>query len=382
MYLQRGAIIIIVLWFVVIATIIIAVLASETRLSAKAVFYNKMGLQTWNDTLKALRAAEMELLFNLDRTYEPPGVEDIPLSERKKNKYRFDGRVVDNLFHYLKPERVTVRIYDHAGKIKLSWSNLYKLLKKRMPNDPEKLSDLKDAWNDWLDEDDDKRLNGAEKDYYETLSPPYEPRNDRRARNIETVEELLLIKGFAEVFKGVEISNAFTLYSNNRNRIDPNLATREALMVLGLDSETIKTILTKRHEEEFKNKSDFNEFMEPEQLTEFSGWISIPRGKVSTSRYYTIAIQAKKPEEIANLADTKEDDTVNIVKETEELDEITSQQKQEKQRAYMVTVETRGKNKFPRILMVNPYGVLPDTSHEHFYRSDDNHSKKPLTPFK
>jgi general secretion pathway protein K len=378
---QRGAILIIVLWFVVIATIIVAVLASETRLSAKAVFYNKMGLQTWNDTLKTLRAAEMELLFNMDRTYEPPGVEDIPLSERKKKKYRFDGRVVD-LFHYPNPDRVTVRIYDHAGKIKLSWPNLYKLLKKRLPNDPEKLSALKDAWDDWFDEDDDKRLNGAEKDYYETLSPPYEPRNDRKARNIETVEELLLIKGFAEVFKGVEISNAFTLYSNT-NKIDPNLATREALMVLpGLDSETVNTILTKRREEEFKNKSDFNEFMEPEQLTEFWGWVSIPRGNVSRSRYYTIAIQVKKPEEIAKLAETKEDDTVNTDKELEELDETTSQQVQKNQRAYMVTVETRGKDKFPRILMVNPYGVLPDTHHEQFSRSDDNHSKNPSTPFK
>jgi len=379
---QRGVILIIVLWFVVIATIIIAVLASETRLSAKAVFYNKMGLQTWNDTLKALRAAEMEVLFNMDRTYEPLGVEDIPLSERKKNKYRFDGRAVDNLFHYPKPERVTVRIYDHAGKIKLSWSNLYKLLKKRMPNDPEKLGELKDAWDDWFDEDDDKRLNGAEKDYYETLSPPYEPRNDRKARNIETVEELLLIKGFAELFKGVEISNAFTLYSNT-NRIDPNLATPEALMVLGLDSETIKIILTKRREEEFKNKSNFNEFMEPEQLTEFLGWVSIPSRNISTSRYYTIAIQSKKPEEIAKLAETKEDDTVNTDTELDELDETTSQQKQEKQRAYMVTVKTEGKNKRPRILMVIPYGVLPDTSHEQqFLNDDDNHSKKPLTPFK
>jgi len=48
---------------------------------------------------------------------------------------------------------------------------------------------LEDAWHDWIDGDELKRINGAEKDYYETLSPPYEPRNSR----LETVEELLLI---------------------------------------------------------------------------------------------------------------------------------------------------------------------------------------------
>jgi general secretion pathway protein K len=171
------------------------------------------------------------------------------------------------------------------------------LLEKRIGKDPDKITALLDAWKDWSDPDDLKRTNGAEKDYYETLSPPYEPRN----ATIETVEELLLIKGFAEVFKGVEPDAAFALYGAqgmpNRFGVDPNLATREALMLIpGLDEELVNTILTKRREKEFKSFGDFNEFMQPEQLTQLRHQQWIIFGLASNS--YTIAIQTKNSETI------------------------------------------------------------------------------------
>jgi general secretion pathway protein K len=355
---QRGAILIIVLWFIVIVTIIVAVLANETRLSAKVVLHNKIGMQTWSDILKALRVAEMELLIN--RMPDPPGTEEVPPSERKNKKYRFDGRILD--LTYPIPETVTVRIYDNAGKInlqRLSKRKLRQLLEKRIGNDPEKLGTLLDAWQDWIDKDDLKRVNGAEKDYYETLSPPYEPRNSR----IETVEELLLIKGFAEVFKEVEMDTAFTVYGNRTN-INPNLATREALMLLpGIDEESVNTILTQRSEQEFKSHKDFNEFMEPEQQAEFRSWLNLR----STSNFYTIAVQVKKPEEIEKLANDDEDKSdKNNANESS-----APQQTQEKEQAYMITVQFKGFNQFPKRLMVNPYGVLPDTRHEHLSSDDD-----------
>ena len=170
---QSGAILIIVLWFMVIVTAMVAALASETRLSAQIVYYNKLALQNWNDTLKALQSAEMELLINM--MPDPPGQEqDVPLSERKNKRYRFDGRVLD--LAYPIPDTVTVRIYDEASKInvqRLPKQYMRQLLEKRIGDDPDKLTALLDAWEDWIDSDDLKRTNGAEKDYYETLSPPY-----------------------------------------------------------------------------------------------------------------------------------------------------------------------------------------------------------------
>jgi general secretion pathway protein K len=391
---QRGAILIIVLWFIVIVTVMVAALATETRLSAKAVFYNKMGMQTWNDTLHALNAAQRELAIN--RMPDPPGEEkEIPLGERKNKKYRFDGRVLDladDLPDFPIPDTVQARIYDHAGKINLlrlsnNRRKMRDLLKKRIGDDPEKLDPLLDAWKDWIDKNDLKHANGAEKDYYEKLDPPYEPRN----APLETVEELLLIKGFAEVFEGVEITAAFTVFSERGPKVDPNLATREALMLIpGLDEGLVNTILTQRREKEFKSNRDFNELVEPEQLAKFRSWMDFSYRRMKQSLHrkyccYTIAVQVKPPEEIDKSETEEEAANTEALNEQEE---TATQPQEENQRAYMITVKYRDPRKFlPLILMVNPYGVLPDTRHllmssdEDENGSDEEQSTFP-SPFK
>jgi type II secretory pathway component PulK len=49
---------------------------------------------------------------------------------------------------------------------------------------------IADAILDWLDEDHDSRLLGAERDYYSSINPPYEPRNGP----LGSIEELLLVR--------------------------------------------------------------------------------------------------------------------------------------------------------------------------------------------
>ena len=68
------------------------------------------------------------------------------------------------------------RIFDVAGIPEESWD------------------DLIDSFEDWKDADNIPRRYGAEtEDYYKTLNPPYQAKNGP----LFTVEELLLIKGFA-----------------------------------------------------------------------------------------------------------------------------------------------------------------------------------------
>lgn len=64
---------------------------------------------------------------------------------------------------------------------------------------------------DWRDADDDVRENGAENEYYNTLTPAYSAKNGR----FDTVEELLLVKGWSAV----------ALYgedTNGNGLLDPN----------------------------------------------------------------------------------------------------------------------------------------------------------------
>jgi len=340
----QGAILIIVLWFIAIITIMVATLAGETRLSAKTVFHHQQALQQWIDTLTTLHKAEMELI--LSRLPPDPDSEEMKLmpGERKNPLYQFDGRELT--LAYAVPEGVIVRIFDHAGKInlqRLSRQQFRDILIKHLgEGEPAKLDEIQEAWEDWIDRDDAKRLNGAEKDYYEKLTPPYEPRNGR----IETTRELLLIKGMDEVFKDFDIDTAFTVYGDITG-INPNLATPEALSQLpGLNAESIQEILTRRRAKEFKSNSDFNEFMQPEQLAEFIPWINF-----STSNYYTIAIQLKSPDE-------------QVATEKNEVNTIGDNSSKKQQYAYMETLQLMGTHQIPKILMINPYGILPDNSHE------------------
>ena len=375
---QHGVILIIVLWFIVIVSVLVGTLASETRLSAKAVFHNKMGLQTWSDTLTALRLAEMEL-FILKMPLHPDH-EDMqkPLSERINRAYRFNGQVVD--LAYPAPKTVKVRIYDHAGRINLrriSQHNLRELLKKiggfgETEEDAQKLNELMDAWEDWKDSDDMKRANGAEKEEYKELEQPYKPRNGE----IETLEEVLLIKGFDEIFKNISLNTAFTVYGTQTS-INPNVATREALaMIPGLNSNVINAILSQRREKELKTYNDIMELVDnnQEDLKEFSkarSWLSF-----NTGNYYTIAIQQNTQQDVVAEDETSEN-TNEIPQENPTTKQETFQVKNE--RAFMVTVQfEQGNDKLPKVLRVDPYGVLPDTRHSDVVPSDEEGETKRL----
>jgi len=74
------------------------------------------------------------------------------------------------------------------------------LLDLRIENAPELVA----ALLDWRDADEDVRPGGAEAEYYNTLQPPYLPKNGP----LDTVEELLLVEGF----------NAAVLYGEDVNR--------------------------------------------------------------------------------------------------------------------------------------------------------------------
>jgi type II secretory pathway component PulK len=73
--------------------------------------------------------------------------------------------------------------------------------------DPSEIPPIVDAILDWRDPDDDPHLNGAESDYYLTLTPP------RQAKNgpIDDLSELLLIKGITpEMYDGGPATHAGT----------------------------------------------------------------------------------------------------------------------------------------------------------------------------
>lgn len=86
-----------------------------------------------------------------------------------------------------------VRLMDEGGKINLNRvdENALRQIFTNLGIEEPRRSILVDSILDWIDPDDLHRLNGAESDYYRSLSPPYSAKNGP----FDTVEELLWVRG-------------------------------------------------------------------------------------------------------------------------------------------------------------------------------------------
>lgn len=328
---QRGSVLLITLWTITLLTILVTVIASQNRLSARAAFYHQEELGAWAAVLAAVNQAEMELM--MERMPRPPEtIEDT--SEINRNPaFRYNGRALQ--LNYPQAEGITVRIYDHAGKINLREINrprMRALLEKRVgDDDPERIDALMAAWNDWLDLNDGVSINGAERDYYESLDVPYTPRNGR----LETVDELLSIRGFDEVFAGVDLEAAFTLYSGNQ-AVNLNLATVEAMQLLpGLDDELIERIVAFRETADFRGNGDVAQLVPVENMAELRLWIN----NLPTSDVYTIIAY---PTRLGMVGEEGEEVEADI-----------------STNGYAEIVQIRSYNDKPKVLKVNPYEKIP-----------------------
>lgn len=124
---------------------------------------------------------------------------DVPVAEWYDNPQLFQNRLVAvedgeawcfTIYAHnpLDNSQPRFGLTDEASKILLDAESAKLLIGEANMTD-----ELVDCLVDYLDEDDETSAVGAERDYYASLEPPYLPRNGP----LETIEELLLIKGFS-----------------------------------------------------------------------------------------------------------------------------------------------------------------------------------------
>ncbi len=151
-----------------------------------------------------------------------------------------------------------VEIQDESGKINLNFASEEQLraLTEVIGINKREGDIIVDSILDWKDVDNLHRLNGAEDDYYQTLTPPYHAKNGR----MDTVEELLLVRGVTRdyyyghmekppdspaVFR-YGLSRYVTVYSIS-NRINVNYAPPEVLLTVpGMTPEAAQKIYDRR----------------------------------------------------------------------------------------------------------------------------------------
>lgn len=117
-------------------------------------------------------------------------------------------------------EHIRYGVTAEAGRLNLNGATEGEI--KRLMQDVltelgvENWEELADALLDWLDADDEPRPMGAERDYYMNLVPPYIPKNGR----LDTIDELLLVRGFSAAILYGEDVNRNGLLDANENDAD------------------------------------------------------------------------------------------------------------------------------------------------------------------
>ena len=174
-----------------------------------------------------------------------------------------------------------VEIVDLERKFNLSairderYSPVLQRALEMMGVDPIQVTDIVDSYLDWVDPDDNKRIHGAESEFYATLNPaaPYVAKNGL----MDDVSELLMIRGMTlETFFGagrtgmrpgfgsapksapigqspggggasVGLVDLFTTISAAGTAVNANTASAEVLQLLpGMDAELARSIIEAR----------------------------------------------------------------------------------------------------------------------------------------
>jgi general secretion pathway protein K len=289
---SRGSALIVVLWVIALLGMLVASFAFEARIEARLTSYYRN--RTKADYLARSGLAIAELLMSKSQGLagserdEAKAAED-PWYTYAKSLAEGVEVLVD---HDLQEEGLgegTIRLTITPEPARLNVNTL--TADKGVQSDelwegilevagvPEEMwSELIDSFYDWTDTDDTPRADGAEADdYYSNLDEPYLVRNGP----LDTVGELLLIKGFTRVILdgGVIREGAFEddyircsgigdmLTTYGDGKINVNAAQRRVLLALpGVDETVVGLIMEERqgwadeqgvaHDESFENIND------------------------------------------------------------------------------------------------------------------------------
>jgi general secretion pathway protein K len=251
----RGVALVIVLWALAVLAIVLSEFLYAQRTAINAVRNLRHAAVGRSLSLAAIRA----------------GMEEVSQPYRTVTLDPADGQVILNGAvdgaegEALLPQRsgsipglgrYRYRIEDEDGKMNVNEANreqLSRLLAEAgMPVGTER-DTIADSVLDWIDSNDLHRANGAEDDYYRTLSPPYLARNSR----FDTVEELMLVRGVTrDQFDGASpdwpsLRSLLTVYRSGP--LNRNTAPR-GVLVAELSPGEAATALAQRGEQPFEGE--------------------------------------------------------------------------------------------------------------------------------
>jgi general secretion pathway protein K len=194
---RRGSGLIVAIWVIALLSILVISFAFDAHLETKVLSVTRKRHQAEYLAMSGITIAEllMDKQGSVSGGEAPEAIADDRWYQPALLLKR--GKPVSGLVEKLGGGFIRLDIEPEPGRRNVNrlidddWERIL-----RVGGVPEELwPTLIDSFNDWVDKDDLPRQNGAEtEDYYSTLPKPYRTRNGP----VDTVRELLLVKGFNE----------------------------------------------------------------------------------------------------------------------------------------------------------------------------------------
>ncbi len=264
---ERGIVLVIVLWTMMVLMVLAAELSMNSRLEGRTTNVYQHDVAAYylatagvhRAMYQVLRAQQQgQNLFNLGAggqfgqarggMGQPPGGQGQPNGQEQEVWLRGDGRWKKE---ELGAGGFWVRVIDEGGKINLNQVDEATLRQAftHLGFEQKHGELLTNTILDWRDTDPLARLNSVESDFYQGLPVPY-PAKDGP---FDSVEELLLVHGITPAMffgkEGPALRQIFTVYAGGGGSV--NLITANPLVlraVLGVDAETAQGLVRQRTE--------------------------------------------------------------------------------------------------------------------------------------
>lgn len=258
----RGSALIVALWTISLLSMLVMSFALDAMLEGRIGTYQRQRRRVDYLTQSGVAIAEM-LLEKQESVSAASSADanedrwkDVALRVKRGQTAVVDEPIGDGVVHVEiipEPARWNINVLVGSNYDPV-WEQIFTVA--GIPQDY--FSGLIDCWNDWVDEDSLPLKDGAEDDYYKSLEPPYKARN----KQIDTVDELRLVKGFVpaildggvlnpeEKNKELQITvkgikELFTTYGDGK--INVNAAPMEVLLTIpGVDEITAGAIIEER----------------------------------------------------------------------------------------------------------------------------------------
>ena len=242
---RRGVALIIVLWVLMVLSLLISGFAFRMHVETQVASFSRKELKAEMLARSGIEIARMQLILDQSSPTNS-GFDALNQAWATNAELYVDQPLGDGKYD--------VTVIDEESKLpinRLTQEQLKRLMDV-LGVDPSDGDVIVDSILDWIDQDDLHRLNGAENDYYESLSPPYACKDGP----LDRVEELLLIRGVTkEIYSGEPATEdaaarpglgdlVTTLSSGQVNINTAPAPVLEAL--LGLDESQISVIMNRR----------------------------------------------------------------------------------------------------------------------------------------